>query len=453
MANKSGSEADLVKGPRQEFGASVPSLNLPKGGGAIRGIGEKFAANPVTGTGSLSVPIYASPGRSGFGPQLSLSYDSGSGNGPYGFGWSLRLPALIRKTDKGLPLYIDTEESESDTFILSGAEDLVPCLVNKKGDWAREVLPPRTVYGKQYSIHRYRPRLEGLFARIERWVNVSDAQDTFWRSISKDNITTWYGKTSDSRIADPADPRRIFSRLICESYDDKGNVVAYQYKPENSDGIDLTQAHERNRSDTTRSGERYIKHVFYGNRGPYFPDLTAVTPVPLPSNWCFELVFDYGEHDLQAPVPQETGQAWDCRPDPFSTYRSTFEVRTYRLCSRVLMFHHFADQPNIGINCLVRSTDLLHSSTPPADPSQPFYSYLLSVMQSGYVRNPSGGYFSDSLPPLQFAYTQAVVDETVREVDSESMKNLPYGIDGAKYRWVDLDGEGLSGILTEQGAW
>jgi hypothetical protein len=28
---------------------------LPKGGGAIRGIGEKFSANPVTGTGSVSV--------------------------------------------------------------------------------------------------------------------------------------------------------------------------------------------------------------------------------------------------------------------------------------------------------------------------------------------------------------------------------------------------------------
>ena len=29
----------------------APSISLPKGGGAIRGIGEKFAANPVTGTG------------------------------------------------------------------------------------------------------------------------------------------------------------------------------------------------------------------------------------------------------------------------------------------------------------------------------------------------------------------------------------------------------------------
>jgi hypothetical protein len=33
---------------------AAPQLALPKGGGAIQGIGEKFAANPVTGTGSLT---------------------------------------------------------------------------------------------------------------------------------------------------------------------------------------------------------------------------------------------------------------------------------------------------------------------------------------------------------------------------------------------------------------
>src|ERR1039457_6269152 len=87
--------------------ASAPTITLPKGGGAIRGIGEKFAANPVTGTGSMTVPIATSPGRSGFGPQLSLSYDSGSGNGPFGLGWGLALPSVTRKTDKGLPRYFD----------------------------------------------------------------------------------------------------------------------------------------------------------------------------------------------------------------------------------------------------------------------------------------------------------------------------------------------------------
>lgn len=83
--------------------ASPPTVSLPKGGGAIKGMGEKFAANPVKGTGSMSVPIATSPGRSGFGPQLSVSYDSGAGNGIFGLGWNLSLPSITRKTDKGLP--------------------------------------------------------------------------------------------------------------------------------------------------------------------------------------------------------------------------------------------------------------------------------------------------------------------------------------------------------------
>jgi len=60
--------------PQDSFQVTAPTISLPKGGGAIRGIGEKFAANPVTGTGSMTVPIATSPGRSGFGPQLSLSF-------------------------------------------------------------------------------------------------------------------------------------------------------------------------------------------------------------------------------------------------------------------------------------------------------------------------------------------------------------------------------------------
>jgi virulence plasmid B protein len=245
----------------QPSARGAPSLSLPKGGGAIRGIGEKFAANPVTGTGAMTVPLATSPGRSGFGPQLSLSYDSGAGNGPFGIGWSLALPAITRKTDKGLPQYSDAEESE--VFLLSGSEDLVPVLELQNGAWVRESIE-RSVAGEAYVIYRYRPRIEGLFARIERWTRKQDG-DTYWRSISKDNITTFYGKTAESRIADPQDPRRVFSWLTCESYDDKGNAILYEYFAENAAGVDLTQAHERNRSDIRRSAGRYLKRIRYGN--------------------------------------------------------------------------------------------------------------------------------------------------------------------------------------------
>jgi len=121
------------------FQVKSPAISLPKGGGVIRGIGGKFASNPVTGTGLMSIPIATSPERSGFGPQLLLSYDSGSGNSPYGFGWNLSILSITRRIDKGLPKYQDREDS--DTFFISGAEDLVPVLEqNTKGEWVRKVL-------------------------------------------------------------------------------------------------------------------------------------------------------------------------------------------------------------------------------------------------------------------------------------------------------------------------
>ena len=137
--------------PPQRSADLLPSVSLPKGGGAIRGMGEKFAVNPATGTGSLTVPLASSPGRAGFGPQLSLSYDSGSGNGPFGFGWSLGTPSVTRKTDKGLPRYLD--DDESDVFILSGAEDLVPVLNEDGTRFADPLSDP------DYTIYRYRPRI------------------------------------------------------------------------------------------------------------------------------------------------------------------------------------------------------------------------------------------------------------------------------------------------------
>jgi hypothetical protein len=92
-------------------------ISVPKGGGALHGIGEKFSPDLFTGTGNFTVPIALPSGRNGFQPQLSLSYSTGSGNGPFGLGWGLSVPGVSRKTSKGVPRYDDAQ----DTFILSGA--------------------------------------------------------------------------------------------------------------------------------------------------------------------------------------------------------------------------------------------------------------------------------------------------------------------------------------------
>ena len=117
------------------------------------------------------LPALVAPVRT----SLSLSYDSGSGNGLFGLGWSLSLPSITRKTDKGLPRYLDAEES--DEFILSGAEDLVPLLIEAGGSHIREQVE-RTVARTDFRIERFRPRIEGLFARIERWTKKLPARST-----------------------------------------------------------------------------------------------------------------------------------------------------------------------------------------------------------------------------------------------------------------------------------
>ena len=133
-------------GSRSAAVAAPPSISLPKGGGAIRGLGEKLGVNPATGSAKATIPIATSPGRHGFGPRLALTYDSAGGVTVFGLGWSLDLPAIARRTDRGVPTYRDLEDS--DVFVLADAEDLVPALARTAaGEWVRERLPPRVVDG------------------------------------------------------------------------------------------------------------------------------------------------------------------------------------------------------------------------------------------------------------------------------------------------------------------
>ena len=159
-----------------------------------------------------------------------------------------------------------------------------------------------------------------------------------------------------------------------------------------------------------RSANRYIKRIRYGNRRPRRGNAGSSQHTDM----CFEVVFDYGEHDLAAPAPQED-KTWPTRPDAFSSYRAGFEVRTYRLCRRVLVFHHFPDEP-VGRDCLVRSTDFGYHEGPVA-------SFICSITQSGYSRLGDGKYRKKSLPSLEFAYSQVHIDETMRTIDPESVRD------------------------------
>lgn len=434
----------------KEIESPLPSISLPKGGGAIRGTTEKIGIDEVTGSASLAMSLNITsmgPGRGAFQPSLSLSYDSGSGNGPFGWGWHLSLPAITRKTDRGLPMYRD--DIESDQFMLLGSEDLVPLQTSDaRGNWARVSPKGRTVDGEDYLVSRYRPRIEESFSVIERWTKERTGE-IHWRTISNTNVITLYGTDDDSRVFDPRTPNRVYSWLIAKSYDDRGSVILYGYEREDSENVDFTKACERNRTPETIAAARYLKRIKYGN---VFSRLTF--PEKAESEWLFEVVLDYGDHDTMNPLPQRQNR-WSCRNDPFSVYRSGFEVRHYRLCRRVLMFHHFPDEPDIGRDCLVSSTDLVYRNTrnEPTDTllGNPMGSFVETITQTNYVRNGGSGqaYEQASMPPMEFHYSMPVIHDAYQELNRDSLRNLPGGT--LKHQWLDLDAEGIPGLFSEQG--
>jgi RHS repeat-associated protein len=419
---------------------ALPAISLPKGGGAIRGIDEKLTVALATGAASVSVPLRTTPSRGGFGPDLALSYDSGGGNGPFGLGWRLGTSSITRKTSRGLPRYQD--DAHSDVFVLSEVEDLVPSLVEEAGGrWVEEMgVDP----AGRCAVFRYRPRVEAAFSRIERWKDIGSGE-VHWRVVSRDNVTRLFGRDATSRIADPADPTRVFSWLLDLSFDDRGNAISYEYKAEDAAG-DPAATYVVGRTITAN---RYVKRIRYGNTTPYRPSENP----QLPTDWRFEVVLDYGEHDPARPTPAEAAP-WSQRPDAFSTYRSCFEIRTQRLCRRFLMFHHFPEHlgdPDV----LVAATQFDYSTDTATNPSLPALSLLTTATQFGYIRDPATGeYSSKQLPPLEFGYSPVTIDDVVQVADPNTLADLPTGGSGPMWRWADLDGEGMHGVLFEDdSAW
>ncbi len=425
----------------------APNISLPKGGGAIKGIDEKFSVNAINGTANFSIQLPFSSAR-GFTPVINLNYNSGNGNGTFGLGWSLSLPSIKRKTQKELPQYLD--KIDSDTYVVSDAEDLVPeykkdntgnFLVDENEDFIINEFD-LVLDGITYQVRRYRPRIEGGFSRIERWTEKSTGI-IHWRSISRSNVTALYGKTPSTRVADPTDNKKIFEWFLEFTYDDKGNCALYEYKTEDGAGLNSSLLHNKNRFiGNAPFANTYLKRVRYGIHSPY---TNQGEIFPTPADFFFETVLDYGEHDTVIPF-NETN-AWTFRTDAFSEYRSGFEIRTCRLCNRILLYHHFEALP--GGSALIKSLQLIYD-----DNGEDGFSFLSEIVNTGYTKHDSGNYTEKSTPPFSFTYQKHSWNTNVNTIASGEVENLPAGIDDTAYLFVDLYNEGLSGILTEQNeAW
>lgn len=412
------SNAPFIGPATQKFG---------RGGGGFRSIDEKFSVNPSTGTASLSIPIHTSPGRAGFGPNLALSYDSGVGNGTFGLGWSIAQDSVTRKTNDGIPTYRD-----SDVFILSRQEDLVPSgtvEVRIKRESARE-----------FYVQSYQPRVLRETSRIERWTSRDDEGDVYWRTISADNATRIFGDSPSSRIYDDSFVQaRIYSWLLSESYDARGNAIQYLYKQEDSSGVPHSQRDTHNHTTN-----KYLKSIKYGNVKPN-RDVKDWSRIIRPEEWLFEVILDYGEYEAAEQGPREK-QTWTVRKDPFSRYNTGFEIRTSRLCRSIYMIHRF---PENGSDLLVSSASFAYKETARG-------TFLKSVASSGHMVSSNGVWITESSAPIEFTYSSSTEIKNLRLQSAEGpeLYNMQ---GGANSRWIDLDGEGSPGLLRQMpesgGAW
>ena len=369
-------------------------IATPKGGGALQGIGEKFSPDLYTGTGNFTVPIALPPGRNGFSPQLGLVYSTGNGNGPFGFGWSLSVPGVSRKTSKGVPRYDDSKDVlMTDVFILSGSEDLVRI-------------------GAFEGVPCFRPRTEGLFARI---LHHTETGNNYWEVKTKDGLTSFYGTlgaahTDPAVIADPTYgiQSKIFAWKLTRTRDPFGNLIEYSYQRD----ANQTEPDASHKNGIHQWDQLYLAQIRYIDFGTNSDFLVSV-------NFIYE-----------------------DRPDHFSDYRAGFEIRTIQRCTRIEIIGGADGKTPIRTYHLdYADQDLDHPEVHPRN----HCSVLRQIRVEGH-----DGAVSEWLPPLEFGYTQ---------FQPESRKFISIGgslpatsLADTNLEVVDLFGSGLPDILEMNGS-
>jgi RHS repeat-associated protein len=377
----------MSAGTSTDTSAGGSVISLPKGGGAVTGLGETFSPDLFTGTANFSVPIQVPAGRLGLQPQLSLGYSTGNGNGPFGLGWTLSVPGVSRRTSHGLPRYRDTADpanpqaDPADVFIVSGAEDLVS--VATPG-------PGRV---------RYRPRTEGLFARIE---HVTDSGN-FWEVRTRDGLTNLYGTPGSPSgrdpavVADPGDPGRIFAWRITQTRDLLGNQVRYEYLADSG--------HE----PPHRWNQPLLWRIGYADYGD-----------PAAPSFLVSVEFEY-----------------EPRPDGFSDYRAGFEVRTTQRCRVIRVRTDAAD----GVTRVGREYRFTYAQAPFNRAS-----LLTRIDVVGIDQAAPPDRREQALPPVTFDYSG--FEPAGRRFERVTGAGLPTGsLSDPTLTLADLHGFGLPDVL------
>lgn len=187
-----------------------------KGDGVVGAIGGVVDVGGL-GAATYSIPLELPEGIKGVRPNLSITYNSQSGNGLLGWGWTLGgLSAISRVTEN---LFLDNRKKgvnfNKDRFALDGQR-----LIANDGSYGNNLAEYRTEVDGMSKIVSY----------TEDTIVNGPAKFKVWTS---DGLIMEYGFTSDSKIAykneDDNTKYEVALWLLNKVQDREGNYMTFEY--------------------------------------------------------------------------------------------------------------------------------------------------------------------------------------------------------------------------------
>ena len=377
----------------------------------------------LTGAASIHAPFPISEGRAGFGPALALSYASGGGGSPFGIGWTLvGVPAITVSSRRGLPRYDGT-----DRYALGGGEELAPTRRKTGGKWEQvaEVRGP-------HAVQRYTPVLGNGRVRIERGSSLPAAVCTGGRAIRM-TFLPCTGCVRTTRVGSSTLRTRHTSVLVrgrpARSLRQRDPVRVRAGNRRRRESVASVCAWSVAEGATLCQADQLRQHASGSCRCVG----SGGKPMALPSR-----VRLWRPRHGSASARTRCSVAGSARRLP--VYRG-FEVRTVRLCRRILQFHHFDE---LGTDPVRVQTIALDHDEDPAGTT------LTGITVTGHRSSlPLTGPASRSLPTVTFTYTQPEVADSFTRAP-ESAGQLMHGLADGATQYVDLYGEGVPGVLVAQ---
>ena len=196
-SSSSGKSASTQKSNTTTNSTGGASEQIPTTTGLIAS-GQAPGTMLSTGAATYSIPIEVPPGRGNIAPNLSLTYNSYSGNSWVGVGWNLDMGAIQRSTKHGL----DYGKADYVAVVQNSISEIVP-----RPDWGSGL---------------YSNKIEGVFLKYHL------TSGNAWEVTDKSGTIYYYGTNEDSR--QQTDNTHIFKWYLDKVKDVNGNYMTVSYQ-------------------------------------------------------------------------------------------------------------------------------------------------------------------------------------------------------------------------------